>query len=52
MNENFRAALAERSIPAEVRQLEGGHEFSLVERAVPLVLADAARFFQKRTVQK
>jgi len=30
-----------------VHRLEGGHEFSLVERAIPLVLADAPEFFHK-----
>jgi S-formylglutathione hydrolase FrmB len=49
MNENFLAALAEKDIPARVHRLEGGHEFALVERAVPLVLADAAEFFQKQS---
>jgi S-formylglutathione hydrolase FrmB len=48
MNENFLAALAARGLPApRVHRLEGGHEFAVVERAVPLVLADAADFFQK-----
>ncbi|MBI5767174.1 MAG: hypothetical protein HZA93_05215 [Verrucomicrobia bacterium] len=47
MNENFLAALAEKQLSARVHRLEGGHEFPLVERAVPLVLADAAEFFQK-----
>jgi S-formylglutathione hydrolase FrmB len=46
MNENFLSALAERGLPARVHRLEGGHEFSLVERALPLVLADAAEFFR------
>ena len=27
--------------------MEGGREFSLVARAIPLVLADAAEFFHK-----
>lgn len=47
MNENFLAALAEWQIPATVHRLEGGHEFSLVEKALPLVLADAAAFLAK-----
>ena len=49
MNENFLAALAAQTppLPARVHRLEGGHEFSLVERAIPLVLADAAEFFHK-----
>jgi S-formylglutathione hydrolase FrmB len=47
MNENFLAALATQKISARVHRLEGGHEFALVERALPLVLADAAEFFQK-----
>ncbi len=46
MNENFLAALAARNIAARVHSLEGGHEFALVERALPLVLADAAEFFR------
>jgi S-formylglutathione hydrolase FrmB len=51
MNENFIAALAARTppLPARVHRLEGGHEFSLVERAIPLVLADAAEFFHKES---
>jgi S-formylglutathione hydrolase FrmB len=49
MNENFLAALAAKKMPVRVHRLEGGHEFSLVERAVPLVLADATEFFQKKT---
>ena len=47
MNEHFLAALAARGLPARVHRLDGGPEFSLVERALPLVLADAAEFFQK-----
>ncbi len=47
MNEHFLAALAARGLPARVHRLDGGHEFALVERALPLVLADAAEFFQK-----
>ena len=46
MNENFLSALEEKGLPARVHRLEGGHEFSLVERALPLVLADAAEFFR------
>ena len=46
MNENFLSALEESGLPARVHRLEGGHEFSLVERALPLVLADAAEFFR------
>ena len=46
MNENFLAALAAHGQTARVHRLEGGHEFSVVERAVPLVLADARRFFE------
>lgn len=48
MNENFLAALAARKLSTRVHRLEGGHEFPLVERAVPLVLADAADFFHKQ----
>ncbi len=47
MNEHFLAALGARGLPARVHRLDGGHEFSLVERALPLVLADAAEFFHK-----
>ena len=47
MNEHFLAALTTRHLPVRVHWLEGGHEFALVERAVPLVLADAAEFFRK-----
>lgn len=46
MNENFLAVLEGKGLPARVHRLEGGHEFSLVERALPLVLADAAEFFR------
>lgn len=45
MNENFLAAAAAEGVAARVHRLEGKHEFALVERAVPLVLADAAAFF-------
>ncbi len=48
MNEHFLAALERGGIPARVHWLEGGHEFSLVERALPLVLADAEQFFASR----
>lgn len=48
MNENFLAVLADKKMPVRVHRLEGGHEFPLVQRAVPLVLADAAEFFQKK----
>ena len=51
MNENFLAALAAGTPPltARVHRLDGGHEFSLVERALPLVLADAGEFFHKQS---
>ena len=47
MNERFLAALAAAvpPIPARVHRLDGGHEFAVVERAVPLVLADAMAAF-------
>ena len=48
MNQNFLAALAAEKIPARVHRLEGAHEFAVVERALPLVLADAAEFFSRR----
>ncbi len=48
MNENFLAALAAKQLPAEVHWLEGGHEFALVERALPLIIDAAARTFQNR----
>lgn len=47
MNETFVAALEKENIGASVHWLEGGHEFSLVERALPLVLADAAKAFRR-----
>ncbi len=47
MNENFIAALKAKGMSARVHRLEGGHEFPLVERAVPLVIADATAFFKK-----
>lgn len=46
MNENFLAALKTTSLTARVHWLEGGHEFPLVERAVPLVVADMAAFLK------
>jgi hypothetical protein len=52
MNTHFLQALADHGIAVRTHWLEGGHEFSLVERAVPLVLADAARAFQKEAVGK
>lgn len=45
MNENFLAALEARGMRASVHRLDGGHEFSLVERALPLVIAEATSFF-------
>jgi S-formylglutathione hydrolase FrmB len=45
MNENFLAALSARRLVARVHWLEGGHQFPLVEKAVPLVIADAAEYF-------
>jgi hypothetical protein len=48
MNENFLAALRAKQIPARVHWLEGGHEFSLVEKALPIVFSDAAAFFGGR----
>jgi S-formylglutathione hydrolase FrmB len=45
MNENFIAALETQHLSANVHWLDGGHEFSLVERAVPLVVAEATKFF-------
>lgn len=48
MNENFLAALTAAGLAADVHWLEGGHEFGLVERALPLVIDAAARSFQNR----
>jgi len=48
MNENFVAALAAKQLAAEVHWLEGGHEFALVERALPLIIDAAGRSFQNR----
>ena len=45
MNENFLVRLNAENILTRVHWLEGGHEFSLVEAAIPIVLADAAEFF-------
>lgn len=42
MNENFLAAAHDALVPVRVHWLDGGHEFSLVDRALPTVLADAA----------
>lgn len=47
MNENFLAALATHRPAARVHRLEGGHEFTVVERAVPIVLAEARRVFEQ-----
>ena len=46
MNENFLAALKTQRLAARVHWLEGGHEFPLVERAVPLVVADMTAFLK------
>ena len=51
MNENFLGAAAAGGVAARVHRLEGGHEFALVERALPLVLADAAVFFARGEVR-
>ena len=48
MNEHFLAALEAQRLSARVHWLEGGHEFAIVERAVPLVLADAAKSLGER----
>jgi S-formylglutathione hydrolase FrmB len=45
MNENFLERLNAENIMARVHWLEGGHQFPLVEAAVPIVLADAAEYF-------
>ncbi|MGH8018883.1 MAG: alpha/beta hydrolase [Opitutaceae bacterium] len=47
MNERFLAAASEAGLPVRVHRLEGGHEFALVQQAVPLVLADAAELFAR-----
>jgi S-formylglutathione hydrolase FrmB len=49
MNEHFLAALAAKQLTAEVHWLEGGHEFTLVERALPLIIDAATRSFQNRS---
>ena len=46
MNENFLAALKPQRLAARVHWLEGGHEFPLVVRAVPLVVADMTAFLK------
>lgn len=48
MNENFLASLRAVGEAAEVHWLEGGHEFAVVERGLPLVVAGAERFFTER----
>lgn len=48
MNENFLAALAAKKIPARVHWIEGGHEFPVVEQAVPLIVAAASEFFRRK----
>jgi S-formylglutathione hydrolase FrmB len=52
MNENFVAELDAKSIRPVIHRLEGGHEFSVVERAVPIVLADAEKFFRRAANSK
>ncbi len=48
MNETFITAMNSAGLPApRVHRLEGGHEFPLVVRALPLVLADAAARFDR-----
>jgi S-formylglutathione hydrolase FrmB len=49
MNENFLRALGKEALTARVHWLEGKHEFPVVERAVPIVLADAAEYFGEAT---
>lgn len=49
MNENFLAELKARGMEARVHWLDGGHEFPLVERAVPLVVADMANFLRAQS---
>lgn len=46
MNERFIAALEAQDVRPQIHRLEGGHEFSVVERGLPLVIADAAAFFR------
>lgn len=46
MNENFLAVLKAKGMTARVHWLEGGHEFPLVEKAVPLVVADMVSFLE------
>lgn len=46
MNENFLAVLKTKGVPARVHWLEGGHEFPLVEKAVPLVVGDMVSFLE------
>lgn len=45
MNQNFLAALGAEAMTARVHWLEGGHEYPVVERSLPIVLADAAEYF-------
>ena len=45
MNENFLERLNAENIVTRVHWLEGGHQFPVVEAAIPIVLADAAEFF-------
>jgi S-formylglutathione hydrolase FrmB len=51
MNENFVAAARENNIRVNLHWLEGAHEFSVVERAISIVLADAAKAFHASEAQ-
>lgn len=48
MNERFLQAAEAAGVTVRVHRLGGGHEFPLVQRAVPLVFEDAAAFFSGR----
>jgi S-formylglutathione hydrolase FrmB len=48
MNDRFVAAAAAIGLPLRIHRLTGGHQFDVVQRAVPLVLNDAAQTFKRR----
>ena len=47
MNERFVDDAAAIGLPLRIHRLNGGHQFEVVQRAVPLVLNDAAQTFKR-----
>ena len=48
MNERFVDAAAAIGLPLHIHRLRGGHQFDVVERAVPVVINDAEHTFRSR----